>query len=265
MSAFDPDDQISEAFALGAMTITRTRTGQSIATDTDVDMMSFVVAAGQRVGFDIDRPSGTLDSRLRLFNAAGTLLDSNDDGAAPGEAFTTESYLEFTFSTGGTYYIGVSGFGNSGYDPVTGLGDTSGSTGLFTLILTQIDPDDSIAEATFLGAMDQARAVAGESIDNGTDVDLYGFSVTAGQRITFDLDRPSGSLDSYMRLFDSVGNTLAVNNDGPTPGESSSTESYLAFTFSTAGTYYIGISGAGNATYTAVTGNNDTLTGSTGT
>src|SRR6266567_1920063 len=132
----DPNDQISEAISLGSVTETLTGTG-TIDSTTDVDMWSFTVAAGQRISFDIDRPSGSLDSYIRLFNSSGTQLASNDDGAGPGESSSTESYLEYTFSTGGTYYLGVSSYGNSSYDPVTGNGDSTGnSTGDYTLIVS---------------------------------------------------------------------------------------------------------------------------------
>jgi hypothetical protein len=133
----DPDDQISEAFGLGAMTTTRTRTGQSISPGADVDMMSFTVTAGQRIDFDIDLPAGSgLDPYLRLFNSSGVQLAANDDGPHPDEGFSLESYLQHTFSAGGTYYVGVSSFGNENYDAATGAGDASGETGAYTLILS---------------------------------------------------------------------------------------------------------------------------------
>lgn len=262
------DDVISGAIGLGAMSQTRTWTGEAINPATDVDIYGFSVAAGQRIAFDLDRPSGSLDSYFRLFNSSGTQLASNDDAAAPGEPFSYESYLEYTFSNAGTYYLGVSGYGNSGYNPVSGAGHTNGSTGAYTLILTPLssgnaDADDQIGEAISLGAMTQTRTRTGEAINPATDVDMFSFTVTAGQRVAIDLDRPAGSLDSYFRLFNGSGTQLASNDDGPTPGESSSYESYLEYTFSSAGTYYLGVSGYGNSGYNATTGAGDS-NGSTG-
>ena len=62
----------------------------------------------------------------------------NDDAAAPGESGSVESYLEYTFSTAGTYYLGVSGFANSGYSATAGTGDAGGSTGAYTLALRNL-------------------------------------------------------------------------------------------------------------------------------
>ncbi|MBI5757884.1 MAG: pre-peptidase C-terminal domain-containing protein, partial [Planctomycetales bacterium] len=122
----DPDDQLSQAIALGSMTQTRTRTGESISVDTDVDMYSFTVTAGQQITFDTD---GDLDSVIELFDSDGTFLVGNDQGAAPDEADGDESFLDYTFTNGGTFYLGVSGYQNEDYDPITGDGDNVGATG----------------------------------------------------------------------------------------------------------------------------------------
>ena len=257
----DPDDQISEAQNLGAMTAARTANG-SIDRATDVDMYAFSVTSGQRVAFDIDRASGSdLDSYLRIFDSSGREVARNDDAAAPGESFSYESYLEHTFTSGGTYYAGVSGYGNSSYNATTGNGDSSGSQGGYTLRLSGttpiVDPDDQISEAQNLGAMTAARTANG-SIDRATDVDMYRFSVSSGQTVAFDIDRASGSdVDSYLRIFDSSGREVARNDDGQAPGEPFSYESYLEYTFTSGGTYYAGVSGYGNSSYSAATGNGD--------
>ncbi len=258
----DPNDTLAEAANLGALTQARTVT-DSINVATDVDLFSFTVTAGQRITFDIDRPSGSQDSFLRLFNAQGTQLASNDDGPTPGEANSVEAFLDFTFTTGGTFFVGVSGFPNTNYNPLTGAGDATGSIGAYRLTLTPVgDLDDQIAEAVSLGAMTQTRTATG-AIDLGTDVDMFSFTVTAGQRVTIDVDRPSGSLDSFLRLFDANGTELAVNDDGPTPGEANSVESFLDLTFNVGGTFFLGVSGFGNGAYDPLTGNGD-LSGSTG-
>jgi hypothetical protein len=66
--------------------------------------------------------------------------------------------------------------------------------------LTADDLDDQISEAISIGAMTRTYPIT-NSIASGTDVDMFSFSVVAGQRISFDIDRFSGSLDSYIRLF----------------------------------------------------------------
>ena len=262
--AGDADDQIAEArtLALGGSVT------DSISSGTDVDLYKITVAAGQKVQFDVDRTSGSsLDSYLRVFNASGAQIKSNNDANGPGESATTprESYISYTFSAAGTYYVGVSGNPNSAYSATTGSGDASGSTGGYTLRLTATaaptaDADDQTTEA-------RSVSVGGsitDSVSNPTDVDLFKFTVRAGQRIGFDVDRVSGSsLNSFLRVFNSAGSRITSNDNRAAPGETLGTESYLEYTFATGGTYYVGVSGAPNGSYNAVTGAND-VAGSTG-
>ncbi len=158
----DPDDQISEALSLAlGSTVTGT-----IIPGTDVDMYRFTAAAGQVLDFDLDKASGELDSYLRLFDAAGNELETNDSGAAPGETLSGDSLLRYQFNTAGTYYLGVSSWPNgpsyiSGpsslqsltpYNAVTGAGDVdsvnlcrrcatyTAATGGYTLRMSETQP-----------------------------------------------------------------------------------------------------------------------------
>ena len=132
----DSDDQISEATPFGEIFLTFDQSGD-IVSGLDVDMFSFTVAAGQRISFDIDLPSGSLNSHLRLFNSSGTQLAADNGGRGPGELESSESYIEYTFTSGGTYYVGVSGFPNSNYNAVDGSGDTAGTTpGAYKLVIS---------------------------------------------------------------------------------------------------------------------------------
>lgn len=155
----DPNDQISEAINMGATGSAHTELG-TIDSPTDVDMFGFTVTAGERVFFDIDSPDRRLDSVIRLFDSTGRQLALNDDGAAPGESASYESFLDYTFASGGRYYIGVSGYGNSSYNAVTGTGDTNGRTGDYSLTVTSNDPppvrfdtesNNTISTANFIG------------------------------------------------------------------------------------------------------------------
>ncbi len=272
----DPDDAISEAKSLGAVSTTANTTSASIAPDIDVDMYGFTVTAGQVVAFDIDTaqngPSG-LGSYIRLFNASGTQLAFNNDGAAPGESTGFDAYLQYTFATAGTYYLGVSNVNNVLYNPVNGSGDTAGgfySIGDYDLIVqalasNPVDADDAISEAKNLGSVSTTPAISNDDITPDTDVDMYRFTVTAGQTVDFDIDTVQngpGGLGSYIRLFDSQGLQLDANDDGAAPGENVVRyDAYLRYTFASAGTYYVGVSNNNNLTYNAVTGTGDTAGG----
>ena len=94
--------------------------------------------------------------------------------------------------------------------------------------------------------------------------DYFEFSIlTAPSQAIFDIDNGSGNtgaFDSYLRLYDDQGSLLAENDDAELSyGESGSTstlDSFLMYTFSDIGTYYIKVSRytdsviPSNATYT---------------
>ncbi|MGD1900095.1 MAG: DVUA0089 family protein [Phormidesmis sp.] len=97
----------------------------SLRTDQteDVDMYSVDLAVGDVLRIDTDArildSEDTPDTVLRLFDVDGNELAGSDDDFAPDELFApsgTDSYLEFTAETAGTYYVGVSSFGNGTFD-----------------------------------------------------------------------------------------------------------------------------------------------------
>lgn len=69
-----------------------------------IEYYAFFAAAGARIILDIDNAS--FDSTLRLFNAAGVELASNDDSNPDGGA-ATDSQINFTATTAGVYYVAV--------------------------------------------------------------------------------------------------------------------------------------------------------------
>lgn len=112
----------------------------------------------------------------------------------------------------------------------------------------------------------EAEAVSNGTFDGRieapTDVDLFKFDVpSGGRRYTFDIDTEengSPGLGSYLRLLDSAGNQLASNNDARAPGESRlGYDAFIAYTFNSAGTYYIGVSTYRNTTYNVIDGGGD--------
>src|SRR5688500_226226 len=123
------------------------------------------------------------------------------------------------------------------------------------------DGNDAIREAADLSV----NPTAAGGISPGTDVDMYRVTVGRYDRLSIDVDRRgSTSFDGYLRLFNRAGTQLASNDNGAAEAEALGRSPYLAHTFPTAGTYYIGVSGRGNRTYNAVTGSGDRA-GSTGT
>lgn len=88
---------------------------------SDVDMFEMQLSAGETITIDVyaRRAGSTLDSVLRVFDAAGQEIAFNDDFNG------LDSYLEFTAPTSGRYFVGISGFWNYFYSPlVAGSGFT---------------------------------------------------------------------------------------------------------------------------------------------
>jgi Ca2+-binding RTX toxin-like protein len=79
------------------------------------DYYSFSISAGADITIDIDN-SFRLDSAVQLLNAQGNVVASNDDSGTSldvGSANTLDSFLRYTASTAGTYYIRVYQFAST--------------------------------------------------------------------------------------------------------------------------------------------------------
>ena len=146
--------------------------------------------------------------------------------------------------------MGVSGAGNVGYMPNSGGSGTDGSTGDYRLDLS-LDMSDTLAAAKVTSLVGPGSVVAQEfaRLGNGQfdslDVDFYQFNATANSVLMAVTSQPPGSdtMDTHLRLFASDGTPLATENS---PAD---LYSRLHYVFSTSGTFYIGVSGAGNAVY----------------
>jgi hypothetical protein len=219
----DSDDQISEAVLIGSSNVV---SGQ-IANGFDVDLYRVNAAAGETIAFDLDRPQGSaLDSYLRLFDAQGQQLAVNDDGPTPGENNSLESFLSYQFASAGSYFLGVSGYSNTSYNPLTGLDDRSGSVGQYTLRLTRTGgppsslslSNDSIAENQASGTVVGNLSATGDSgrtftfalVSGDGAADNGAFQIVGTQLQTkgsFDFEAKS-SLSIRVRVTDSAGGVL---------------------------------------------------------
>jgi subtilisin family serine protease len=220
----------------------------------DVDLFSVALAAGDSLAATVRAAAtgSSLDSFLRVFNAAGQQLAFNDDAGG-----SLDSQVVFSATATGTYYVGVSGYGNSAYTPATGGGTAAGSTGpyevTFRRSLPPLEPNDSLAQATVVTPVAGAArfdAVIGDGAYGSGDVDLFSVSLAAGQQLTADIatGTAGSSLDSYLRVFDATGRELASNDDF-----GGAVDSYLTYTAAAAGTFFVGVSGYGNSAYLPAT------------
>ncbi|MCB9941387.1 MAG: pre-peptidase C-terminal domain-containing protein, partial [Planctomycetaceae bacterium] len=149
-TANEPNDTLSTAVSTGVGTSGVTSfvgtgtigdNGNLATISADADLFSVNLSAGQTVTIDIDaRTVGSnLDSVVLLFDSQGILRASNDD-----DFVTFDSFLQYTATSTGTYYIGVSGFANFNYNPfVAGSGDLFGSTFSVGDYTIRIDTDEA--------------------------------------------------------------------------------------------------------------------------
>ena len=96
----------------------------------DVDLFKVVLQAGQTLTIDVDArslpSSSSLDSYVRLFDSRGRELARNDDANG-----SLDSLLSVITRTAGTYYVGISGYGNSAYTATRAGSGRTGSTGMY--------------------------------------------------------------------------------------------------------------------------------------
>lgn len=147
--ATDVGDTLATAVSTGLTSTGGTATGSNPIGNRsfgsrDVDIYSLQAAAGNVVTVQTTKPvNGTaMDTYLRLFNSAGLQLASNDDASAQ----TLYSRVaNFSITTAGTYYVAVSGYGNSTYNPSVGGSGAAGSTGNYDLSIDLTAPQQLAA------------------------------------------------------------------------------------------------------------------------
>ena len=104
----------------------------------DVDIYQFKLGLGERAIIDIDSNGSPLNSYMQIFNASGVVqsfVDSSgavktfsDNDAAPGETVGVDSYIDFTATSPGVYYVAVSSLGNTSFDPLSLANRQNGSS-----------------------------------------------------------------------------------------------------------------------------------------
>jgi hypothetical protein len=100
----------------------------------------------------------TLDSYVRVFDGAGRQVAWNDDS---GGSF--DSYLALRATVAGTYYVGVSGYGNTSYAATRAGSGRNGSTGVYQVRFALSAIPTMTAGPRIAGARDAVRPAAAAS------------------------------------------------------------------------------------------------------
>ncbi|MEO8493503.1 MAG: choice-of-anchor L domain-containing protein, partial [Planctomycetota bacterium] len=126
----------------------------------DVDFYQFQLDINDRVTVSVDS-GNSVDTVLRLFDATGRQVALNDNGV-PG---TIDPLIDFTATSGGTYYVAVSGVGNDEYSAVS-LADrnSSSASGAYTITVNVqaprqfvVDLKDLLGSGAMLNITDLAQ------------------------------------------------------------------------------------------------------------
>jgi len=209
---------------------------------------------------DID-PASVVGANFRLRdNGEDNVFDTADDNEiALGEANVSQPQGDRVVISLGAdlpfeqYRLTVPGAGANPLRDTEGnpLGD--GSDHEHSFVITSpygpFEPNDRLADATATGLSGPGTitfsGAIGDGYEGGYDVDLFSFEAGGPMTVTLDTDAVAigSSLDTILRLFDSGGNELTVNDD------SGGQDSFIQYELTAAGTYYAGVSGYSNFNY----------------
>ena len=138
--------------------------------DRDIDLFRLDLEAGSTLSLTASSttvPGGSsLDTYLRLFDANGTELASNNDFGG-----TRDSRILFSVTKSGRYYLGVSGSSNTRYNPVVeDSGAIGGSQGQYNLTV-DVTPRQNFS---VVGNRIQADGVASITLPANSPLTLVG-------------------------------------------------------------------------------------------
>lgn len=236
-------DALQVAITLGVEHVETQTVGDGDNLDSDVDLYEVSLQAGQTLSADVDAEFlddgsslSTLDSHLRIFDSLGSELSSDYDNYDPDtQLWGLDSALTFTASSTGTYYVGVSGYGNEYYAPTIGGSGYGGSTGDYELQLSILPPSPEIVvyeddgyggygyELSDGGSFDFGTAAVGAPVAKSFVVENWG----AGE---LTLDFANISLPDGFGLSDPSPSSVVVS-------PASSTTFSIEFSADSAGTY----------------------------
>jgi subtilisin-like proprotein convertase family protein len=230
----------------------------------------------------------TFDGNLqvRLISPAGTIIPLVLNRGGSGDNFVG---TVFDDETARSIATGAAPFTGSFRPEVTlSTLDGQSAAGVWTLRITDTSPldsgtlvawgldlvvsndvfgpfelNDTIGIATASGINGTGSRTFNAAIGDGAfglrDVDLYQFSAASGSTLTAAVNVTGGTLNSVLRLFDESGNELIIDN------RSDTTSGSLSFNVEDGGTFYIGVSGGPNTSYSLLTGASGARTSGTGT
>lgn len=220
----EPNDTITQATPTGIVgggTFVGSGYGIDLSANTltDVDLFEFELTEPAAVRVFVTPVSDTLDPLTYLFDANGQWLAASGDADVDSYDIVLQALVEES----GLHYVGVSGCGNTYYDPTTGQYASPGCIGDYDITVEvqpladggPDEPNDSLPTATPIvlsrsGSFATSAAI-GSYGSFSTDYDIYRFDATAGETMDIDIAVPPGSdLAPVMVLYDLAQTRLAT-------------------------------------------------------
>ncbi|MBD2296652.1 S8 family serine peptidase [Anabaena sphaerica FACHB-251] len=249
----DTDPQTGESFQVG---------------DLDIDFVKIRSATAGILEIDIDSYENTeittpVDTVLSIFDAQGNLLAENDDTNG------VDPVLLYQITANTDYFVAVSGYGNSNFDPFMLGSGSPGDTGEYIFnsrLLSTNEVIGTLSNDAINYSLVQNQPVTIDSpvfanigsdndfVIGASDIDIYRFVANFSGKVGISTNTSQPfSADTFLRFFDADGNEIAFNDD-----ENDETlGSYLEVQVTNGNEYYIGVNG-----YSPDAGNYDPITGS---
>ncbi len=253
----EPNDTAPTADPLPSVLTLQAASG-AISPLGDADYYSFTAPAGSRLWALVDTggsAAGFDDSSLTLFGPDGTTQIEFDDDDGTGtncdgttDNLTSSAIAGRTLVAGGTYFLRVTAFAGSTVSAYRLLAVVSTSE------TSEVEANNTAGTANAIASSGTPLGVRNATIGVIGDVNYYSVVAPAGSTIFISADADperNGGTDLVVDLIQPDGTTLILsvdNSDGsgfPAPPA----ESYC-FNVTTAGTYYVRVSGFTSMTKT---------------
>ncbi|WP_263539105.1 Ig-like domain-containing protein [Paucibacter sp. Y2R2-4] len=202
----DGGDTLSSALSTDLAPNQSLRINASIGSQLDVDLYRVELRAAEQITLSVSNNNPVY---LRLFDASGRELLN-------GYRWSGDSAsLRWVAPTAGTYYIGISGYNNTAYNPNTANSGGNGSyTGGYALTIERLAAGVSHLSGITANASSGTPTNAGvASANTGQTITLNGAGLRAGESVVFSVMDDSGNLFEQAIAASSVaadGNSLTV-------------------------------------------------------
>jgi len=190
----------------------------------------------------IENANGGTGNDFILGNQAANTLRGNDGadtliGSVGSDTLVGGDGADVLYGDGAPVIpSGIVPTGDGVVSKLAGLGNIDLASALDVSSEFNLSANANILESTM------APHVTISGVGDGNK-DYYKIVLTSGASLLLDIDNTTGGLDSFIRLLDSAGNVLLINDDSPASdgggGSTSGLDSLIRYTTQTGGIFYI--------------------------